>query len=97
MNRYTAKDLMLDGIRRFINLLIWVRVFISPFLVFAIISFFVWIYSGKTTSGLIAACFILFLGVILSAIITVRIGKKHGFLHFISRVNASPELDDIKR
>jgi hypothetical protein len=63
-----------------------------PLLLAAIIGFVIYI-SKPGTIRLIIAIAIVAIGLILGIIWATKIWKGKGTIHFISRVNASPELD----
>lgn len=70
----------------------WFRIFIAPFLLFVIAAFFVYqFFAGML--GVVIAISTLILGVIISTIITEWIRKKYGAVGFMSRVIATPELN----
>lgn len=73
-----------------VDILIWLRVFISPFLVFLGFGFFVWFTLKKTVTADILCVVIIVIGLITSVLITKRIKKRFGLSHFVSRVNAFP-------
>ena len=71
----------------------WIQIVASPLLLAAIIGFLVYI-SKPNTIRLIIGIVIVIVGLMVGIIWATKIWKgKKGTIHFISRVNASPELD----
>lgn len=82
-------------VKALVDILIWLRVFISPFLVFIGLGFFVWFALKKTMTADIICAVIVVIGLVTSVLITKRVKRRFGLSHFVSRVNASPELDNL--
>jgi hypothetical protein len=74
----------------------WLQIVASPLsgglLIGAIIYF-----SNPTILRLIIAIAIATIGLIVGIVFATRIWKKQGTIHFVSRVMASPELDDLDK
>ena len=77
---------------RFFEIVGWVQIVASPLLLAAIIGFLVYI-SKPNTTRLIIGIAIVVAGLIIGIIWATKIWKGKGTIHFISRMNASPELD----
>lgn len=72
----------------------WLQIVASPLLVGLIIAAFIY-FPNPTTSRLIIAIGVLLLGLIVGIVFATRVWKKHGTIHFVSRVMATPELDNL--
>lgn len=73
----------------------WLQIVSSPLLFGVIAGFIIYrIYPG--TTGLILGIIIAFSGLIAGVIFATRVWKKRGTVDFISRVSASPELDNLE-
>jgi len=83
-------------IKFFINILFWLRIFIAPFLVFLILSYFAYHYFNSTIRTEITILIVI-IGALISALITRRVRKKYGTISFMSRVIATPELDKVDK
>lgn len=77
-----------------IEVLCWLRIVASPTIMGGIAGFLLWKgvggASGILFGGLVALC-----GLILGIMWAIRIWKKQGTSTFMSRVNASPDLDNL--
>lgn len=72
----------------------WLQIVLSPTLFCAAIG--AWIYfSNQNLTRLIIAICISLLGLIIGILYANKIWKTKGTVWFISRVNASPELDNL--
>lgn len=72
----------------------WLQIVASPLIVGLIIGFLVY-KNYPTKTGFVIGISISTLGLIIGIIIATRIWKKRGTVDFISRVSASPELDNL--
>ncbi|MBW8362495.1 MAG: hypothetical protein K0M56_09960 [Kaistella sp.] len=71
----------------------WIQIFLSPFLIGLIISAVIYFaYPGIWT--MIAACAVLALSVVLGAKMASKAAREHGTMNYISRTDATPELDE---
>ena len=77
---------------RFFEIVGWIQIVASPLLFAAIIGFLVYI-SKPNVTRLIIGIVIVVVGLIFGIIWANKIWRGKGTIHFISRVNASPELD----
>lgn len=76
----------------FIEVFYWLRIMASPLLIS--IGFGILIYSFSPKSGsLYLAIGISFIGLIVGIVWATKVWKKTGTSNFMSRVNASPELN----
>ena len=73
----------------------FLQIMASPLLVGLIVAAVVY-FSNTTTSGLVIAIAIAASGLIIGIIFASRAWRKNGTMHFMSRVNVSPELDDAE-
>jgi amino acid transporter len=72
----------------------WLEIVASPLSAGLIIGAIIY-FSNPTTWRLIIAISIATLGLIVGIIFATRIWKKQGTMHFLSRIMASPELDNL--
>ena len=71
----------------------WLQIVASPLLTGVIIGCVIYFYQpGKTT--LIIGIIIAILGLIVGMVWATRIWRKKGTIQFMSRLEATPELDD---
>ncbi|MFT3982122.1 MAG: hypothetical protein QM687_16760 [Ferruginibacter sp.] len=73
----------------------WIQIFISPFLLAAIIAC-IFYFSVPGTMGLIISIILVITGAVTGIIMATKAWKDKGTIHFMSRVSASPELDKEK-
>lgn len=75
----------------------WFKIVLSPILLFAIIGVaFKFSFENETLGNyLFAIC--LLLGITVGILWANRTKKKHGTTHFISRTDASPDIDEALR
>ncbi|MGL2962708.1 hypothetical protein ACSVH2_02675 [Flavobacterium sp. RSB2_4_14] len=72
----------------------WMQIMISPSLIGLVIGFLVY-YNIPNTIGFIICCSIALLGIFIGVKLATKKFKTSGTVDFVSRVHASPELDDI--
>ena len=72
----------------------WIQIVFSPLLAGVIVGGIVYLAIGGTV-GMILGILVAIIGLIIGIIWANKIWKKTGTIHFISRVNASPELDNL--
>jgi|SRR5687767_13268636 len=73
----------------------WLQIFVSPFLVGLIIGSIIYFFNPGTTR-LIIAVFITITGLFTGIVWANRIWRKKGTIHFMSRIMATPELDNTE-
>ncbi len=73
----------------------WLQIVASPLLLGLIIAAFIY-FSNPTLWRLIIAIGVALLGLIVGLVFATRIWKKQGTIHFVSRIMATPELDDLE-
>lgn len=78
---------------KLVDIISWFRIFISPTLIGAIIGLFVYLKMNNNI-GFIFGILITTIGGILGIIWATKIRQKEGARNFISRIDASPELDN---
>jgi len=71
----------------------WVQIAASPILGGGIIGFLVYLWMGNTTGAIIGIAIAL-LGLVLGVVWATRVWKKKGTVQFMSKVMATPELDE---
>lgn len=77
-----------------IEVLCWFRIVSSPTIMVGVAGFVLWKGVGGT-SGILIGGFVVLCGLILGIMWAIRIWKKQGTSTFMSRVNASPDLDNL--
>jgi len=73
----------------------WLQIVASPLLAGVIIAAFIY-FPDPTILRLVIAIGVALLGLIVGTIFATRVWKKQGTIHFVSRVMASPELDNLE-
>lgn len=73
----------------------WCRIVASPLLLGLGISAFVY-FPNPSTTRLLLACGISFLGLVLGILWANYQKQKNGSYHFMSIINGSPDLDDFQ-
>jgi ABC-type transport system involved in cytochrome c biogenesis permease subunit len=73
----------------------WIEIVISTTLLSGMLGFLIYL-SKRNTLTLILGIAIATLGLIFGIIYATKIWKKRGTVDFISRVSASPELDNLE-
>jgi hypothetical protein len=72
----------------------WIQIFLSPFIISLILAGVIYIAFDSVFSLIISAT-ILIIGIFAGIKIAKKIFRsKNGAVHFVSRVSASPELDE---
>lgn len=77
------------------KLISWVQIFFAPFIVSVIIAAIV--YLANPESNIIFSSLILLVGFVTGVLLAERIRKRQGTEAFMTRVNASPDLDSIRK
>lgn len=72
----------------------WLQIVASPLLGGLVIAAMIY-FPDPTTLRLVLAIVVLLLALIVGIIFATRIWKKQGTIHFVSRVMATPELDNL--
>ena len=72
----------------------WIQIVFSPLLAGIIVGGIVY-FAIRGTLGIILGILVATIGLIIGIVWANKIWKKTGTVHFISRVNASPELDNL--
>lgn len=73
----------------------WLQIMSAPLLTGIIIGALVY-FSQPSGTRLLIAIGIALTGLITGIIYATRIWKKQGTIHFVSRVSATPELDEVE-
>jgi|GEM_PF-714815 len=73
----------------------WIGIVLSPLIVFAVIALCVYIASPTAAGGLVAIM-ITVVGLILGVLLASNVAAKTGTVHLLSRVSATPELDNLQ-
>jgi len=75
----------------------WIEIFLSPFIASCILAGIVYIYFDSIFA-LIVADLIIIIGIFIAIKFATKIYKSEkGTVHFVSRIIASPELDEEKK
>ncbi len=72
----------------------WLQIILSPLLAGLIIAAIIY-FSNPSTPRMIIAITVALIGLIVGIIFAIRVWKKKGTVHFVSRVMATPELDNL--
>jgi hypothetical protein len=72
----------------------WLQIVASPLLGGLLIAALIY-FSNPTILRLLIAIGIALIGLIVGIVFATRIWKKQGTMHFLSRVSATPELDNL--
>lgn len=73
----------------------WLQIVASPLLFGLLIAAYIY-FSNPTILRLIIAIGVALLGLIAGIILGTRIWKKQGTMNFVSRISATPELDNLE-
>ncbi len=77
-----------------IEIISWIKIVLSPTIIGAFFGFIVY-YNMPNFEGRIIGISLAVIGFAIGIIWACKIWKTTGTTHFISRVNASPDLDNI--
>jgi len=77
----------------FAEIIGWLQIVASPLLAASIIGAIIY-FSNPNTTRLIVAIAIVTIGLIIGIIWATRVWRKKGTIHFMSRIMATPELDN---
>lgn len=70
----------------------WLQIVASPLLAGLVIGLVICL-SNPTKGSLALGIIVVLIGLITGIFFATRVWKKHGTMHFVSRIMASPELD----
>lgn len=70
----------------------WIKIFISPTLLFGVIGFIIKLYFNSTM-GNILFWILMIIGIIVGIVWANKVKRKHGTTHYMSRNDASSDLD----
>jgi hypothetical protein len=73
----------------------WLQILASPLLISLVFAAFVY-FPNPNGLRLFISFIIIATGLIIGIVFASRAWRKNGTMHFMSRVNASPELDDVE-
>lgn len=85
-------DSMIKFLQKSVTFFAWSRIILSPLLIAAFLGFALYC-SMPTNLGLILGIGLAILGLIAGIVLAKRANKREGVIEFVSRVNASPELN----
>lgn len=80
----------------FTEIMGWLQIFISPFLIGIIIGVIIYV-SNPNSTGLFIGIMISVIGFIIGIVWATRVWKKRGTIHFISKIMGTQELDDFNK
>ncbi len=72
----------------------WLQIVASPLLAAVVLAALIY-FSNPTIFRLFFAIAVILLGLVVGIIFATRVWKKQGTVHFVSRVMATPELDNL--
>ena len=72
----------------------WFQIVLSPFLIALVIGAIIY-FNKQDTIGLFIAIAVVALGLIIGTVIATKIWRKKGTIEFLSRIDASPDLDNL--
>ena len=72
----------------------WFQIVLSPFLIGLVIGAIIY-FNKQDMIGLFIGIAVVALGLIIGIIMATKIWKKKGTMEFLSRVDASPDLDNL--
>ncbi len=84
-------------IEKFVYLLGWLRIFISPFSAGAIGGFLYWRNNPDSKTSMFIGAGIALVGMIIGIVWAEFVRRKSNTIDFISKVDASPDLDDLDK
>jgi len=73
----------------------WLQIVLSPLLAGLTIAAIIY-FSNPSTLRLVIAIAVALIGLIVGVVFATRVWKKKGTIHFVSRVMATPELDNLE-
>ncbi|MFT3919810.1 hypothetical protein [Cloacibacterium sp.] len=79
---------------RIIDVISWLKIVASPTLFGIAVGFFLKIYFKNDLGDFLFGFFIVF-GIIFGIYLANRMSKKYGATNFISKVDASPDIDEF--
>lgn len=75
----------------------WLQIFLSPFIISLILATVIYVAFDSIFS-IILSVLILIIGIVIGIKLANKVYKsKEGTMHFVSRVSASPELDEEEK
>jgi F0F1-type ATP synthase assembly protein I len=74
----------------------WIQIVISPTLLGIVFGLAIY-YFAPNLAGMIFGILIAFIGLILGIILATKKYKTTGTINFLSRINATPELDKLEK
>jgi hypothetical protein len=87
---------MLKTVAYFIEIINWFKIVLSPTILGVILGYIIY-YNFPTNYGLVASIALSSLGLILGILWANKIWKSKGTSFFMSRVEASPDIDEAIR
>lgn len=72
----------------------WLQIVASPLLAGLVVGGLIY-FSNPSTLRLVIAIVVVLIGLIVGIVFATRVWKKQGTIHFVSRVMATPELDNL--
>lgn len=72
----------------------WLQIVASPLLAGLVIAALIY-FSNPSTLRLVIAIGVILIALVIGIVFATRVWKKQGTMHFVSRISASPELDNL--
>jgi hypothetical protein len=73
----------------------WLQIVASPLLLGLVLGAIIY-FSSPSDGRLALGIFVALVGLIVGIIFATRVWKKQGTMHFVSRIMATPELDNLE-
>lgn len=74
----------------------WFKIVASPLIVSCAIGGLIYL-NWKNTIALIVCSFVILIGLVIGIVWATKIWRKHGTMNFLSKLNATPDLDNLVR
>jgi hypothetical protein len=87
---------MLKSIAYFIEIINWIKIVLSPTMLGVFLGYIIY-YNYPTKYGLIGGISLSSLGLLIGIVWATKIWKSKGTSFFMSRVEASPDIDEAIR
>lgn len=82
---------------KIVELINWLKIFLSPVVISLFLAFLVLRYGIDNYRTQFFAAFIIVAGIVVGVYFAEKMRKKYGAEKFMSKIYASPDLDDVKK
>lgn len=82
---------------KIVELINWLKIFLSPVVISLMLALVVYLYGRDNYWSQFFAAFIIVAGVVVGVYFAEKMRKKYGAENFMSKIYASPDLDDVKK